>query len=185
VARAPLRQAQGRCSSAKCERTPRHGLGGLNSSGHHGDSDPYSRVPRIKQEIPAPNEIDIAVVGVGPSSRPGLPDFESVPAVGEAGMTCHHGHVADSKVVLASKVGAKMVIRNSPQLGVSLFMSDMLLMSDMLFVGHVPLFSALHLMRLVLLFLVCFVPFFFVHRFSFRIPVLVLSSSGDGTCQHE
>lgn len=83
-------------------------------SGHYGDSDPRSWVPRIKQEIPAVNEIDIAMVGVGPSSRPGLPDFESVPAIREARMTRHHSYVADSKVVLASKMGTKMFVRNLP-----------------------------------------------------------------------
>jgi hypothetical protein len=152
---------------------------GLNSSGHHGDSDPHSWVPRIKQKIPALDEIDIAVVGVGPSSRPGLSDFESVPAVPKARMACHHSHVADSKVVLASKVGAKMFIRNSPMLGVSLFMSNML------FMGHVPLFSAPLFMRLVLLFLVRFVPFFLAHLSLFPIPVLVLSSSGNSASQQK
>jgi len=94
-------------------------------------------------------------------------------------MACHHGHVADSKVVLTSKVGAKMFIRNSPMLGVSLFMSNALLM------GHVPLFSAPLLVSLVLLFLVCVVPFFLAHLFSFPIPVLVLSSSGNSASQQE
>jgi len=89
-------------------------------------------------------------------------------------MTCDHSHVADSEVVLASKVGAKMFIRNSPMLGVSLFMSNALLM------GHVPLF-----MRLVLLFLVCFVPFFLAHLSLFPIPVLVLSSSGNSASQQK
>jgi len=83
-------------------------------SGHHGDGNPHSWVARIKQKIPAPSEIDIAVVGVCPSSRPGLSDFEPVAAIREVRMACHHSHVADGKVVLASKVGAKMFIRDSP-----------------------------------------------------------------------
>ena len=94
-------------------------------------------------------------------------------------MTCHHSHVADSKVVFASKVGAKMFVRNSPELGVSLFVSDML------FMGHVPLFSAPLFVSLVLLFLVRFVPFFLAHFFSFPIPVLVLSSSGNSASEQE
>jgi hypothetical protein len=94
-------------------------------------------------------------------------------------MTCDHSHVADGEVVLASKVGVKMFIRNSSELSVSLFMSDML------FMGHVPFFSAPLLVSLVLLFLVCFVTFFFVYFFSFPIPVLVLSSSSNSTPQQK
>ena len=60
-----------------------------------------------------------------------------------------------------------------------------LFMSDMLFVGHVPLFSAPLLVHLVLLFLVCFVSFFLAHLSSFPIPVLVLSSSGNNASQQE
>jgi hypothetical protein len=58
-------------------------------------------------------------------------------------------------------------------------------MSDMLFMGHVPLFSAPLLVSLVLLFLVCFVPFFLGHLSSFPIPVLVLSSSGNSASQQK
>ena len=108
-----------------------------------------------------------------------MPDFESVPTVPKARMACHHGHVADRKVVLTSKVGAKMFIRNSPMLGVSLFVSNALLM------GLVPLFSAPLFVRLVLLFLVCFVPFFLAHLSSFPVPVLVLSSSGKSASQQK
>jgi len=58
-------------------------------------------------------------------------------------------------------------------------------MSDMLFMGHVPLFSAPLLVSLVPLFLVCFVPFFLAHLSSFPILVLVLSSSGNSASQQE
>jgi len=58
-------------------------------------------------------------------------------------------------------------------------------MSDMLFMGYVVLFSAPLLVSLVLLFLVCFVPFFFVHVFSFPIAVLVLSSGGNSGSQQK
>jgi len=60
-----------------------------------------------------------------------------------------------------------------------------LFVSDMLFMGHVPLFSAPLFMRLVLLFLLCIVPFFLGYRSSFPIPVLVLCSSANSTCQQE
>jgi hypothetical protein len=76
----------------------------------HAYRDPHSRVPRIKQKIPAFDEIDIAVVGVCPSSRPGLSDFEAVATIAEVRMACLHGHVADSEVVLTSEVRAKMVV---------------------------------------------------------------------------
>ena len=58
-------------------------------------------------------------------------------------------------------------------------------MSDMLFMGHVPLFSAPLLVSLVLLFLVCVVPFFLAHLSLFPIPVLVLSCGGNSTCQQK
>ena len=58
-------------------------------------------------------------------------------------------------------------------------------MSDMLFMGHVPLFSAPLFVSLVLLFLVCVVPFFLAHLSLFPIPVLVLSCGGNSTCQQK
>lgn len=57
-------------------------------------------------------------------------------------------------------------------------------MSDMLFMGHVPLFGAPLLVNFVLLVLVCFVPFF-LHLSSISFAVLVLSSSGNSTCQQK
>lgn len=57
-------------------------------------------------------------------------------------------------------------------------------MSDMLFMGHVPLFSAPLLVSLVPLFLMCFVPFF-LGLSSFPIPVLVLSSNGNSASQQK
>lgn len=60
-----------------------------------------------------------------------------------------------------------------------------LFMSDMLFMGHVPLFSAPLLVSLVPLFLVCVVPFFPAHLSLFPIPVLVLSSSGNSASQEK
>jgi hypothetical protein len=76
----------------------------------HAYRDPHSRVPRIKQKIPAFDEIDIAVVGVCPSSRPGLSDFEAVATIAEVRMACDHSHVANGEVVLTSEVRAKMVV---------------------------------------------------------------------------
>ena len=58
-------------------------------------------------------------------------------------------------------------------------------MSDMLFMDHVPLFGALLLVNLMLLFLVCIVPFFLAHVSLFPIPVLVLSSGGNSTCKQK
>ena len=87
-------------------------------------------------------------------------------------MACHHSHAANGKVVLTSKVSAKMFIRNSPKLHAPLFMYDALLMS------HVPLFGTPLFMRLVPLFFMGSVTFFFAHLFSFS--VLVLSNSRYG-----
>lgn len=67
-------------------------------------------MPRIKQKISTFDKIDIAVVSVGPSSRPGLSDFEPVAAICEMLVACHHSDVANGKVVLAPKVCAKMFI---------------------------------------------------------------------------
>ena len=98
-------------SIAKGNRGPRYLLDGVNfSSRHHSYRNPHSRVPSIKQKIPAFDEIDIAVVGIGPSSRPGLSDLEPVATIREVRMACHHTHVANRKVVLTSKVRVKMVI---------------------------------------------------------------------------
>jgi hypothetical protein len=94
-------------------------------------------------------------------------------------MARHHSHVANSKVVLASKVCPKMFIGNVSQLGASFFMRDMPLFSAPLLMSDVPLFSTPFFMRLVSLFLVGFVPFFLAHLSSFPVPVLVLSSSGN------
>jgi len=80
------------------------------SSRQHGYRNPHSRVPHIKQKIPAFDEIDIAVVAVSPSSRPGLSDFEPVAAIPEVRMACHHSHAANGKVVLTSEVRVKMFI---------------------------------------------------------------------------
>jgi hypothetical protein len=98
-------------SPAKGKRRPRHLLYGVTfSSRHHGYRNPHSWVPRIKQKIPAFDGIDIAVVGVCPSSRPGLSDCEPVAAIREMLMACHHSHAANGKVVLTSKVRVKMFI---------------------------------------------------------------------------
>jgi len=98
-------------SPAKGKRGPTPLLYGVNSSSrHHGYRNPHSRVPHIRQKIPAFDEIDIAVVGVCPSSRPGLSDFEPVAAIGEVRMACQHSHAANGKVVLTSKVRVKMFI---------------------------------------------------------------------------
>ena len=98
-------------SLAKGKRGPRHLLCGVNFfSRHHGNCNPHSRVPHIKQKIPAFDGIDVAVIGIGPSSRPGLSDFEPVAAIREARMACHHSHAANGKVVLTSKVRVKMFI---------------------------------------------------------------------------
>ncbi len=119
------------------------------------------------------------MVGVCPSSRPGLPDFEPVAAVREVRVACHHGQVADSKVVLTSKVRVKVFIGNMPQFGASFFMGNVF------FMRHVPLFGAPLLMRFVLLFLAGFVPFFFAYFLSFPVPVLVLSRSGNSASQQK
>ena len=79
-------------------------------SRHHGYSNPHSRVSCIKQKILAFDEIVLGVVGVGPSSRPGLSDFEPVAAIREVRMACHHSHAANGEVVLTSKVRVKMFI---------------------------------------------------------------------------
>jgi hypothetical protein len=125
------------------------------------------------------------MVRVCPSSRPGLSDFELVAAVPKMRMARNHNHVANGKVVLTSKVCPKMFIGNVSQLGASF------LVRDMLFMNHMPFFSAPLLMsdmalfdtplfmRLVFLFLAGFVPFFLAHFSPFPVPVLVLSSSGD------
>ena len=98
-------------AKGKSGPTPPLYLYGVNfSSRYHGYRNPHSRVPHIRQKIPASDEIDIAVVGVCPSSRPGLSDFEPVATIREVRMACHHIHAANGKVVLTSKVRAKMFI---------------------------------------------------------------------------
>ena len=85
--------------------------GGVNfSSRRHGYRNPHSRVPHIRQKILASDEIDIAVVGVCPSSRPGLSNFEPVAAIREVRMARYHSHAPNGKVVLTSKVRVKMFI---------------------------------------------------------------------------
>jgi hypothetical protein len=187
VARAPLWQAQGKLSLAKRERRLRYPFSfrvsvSLRDDGYR---DPYSRVPRIKQKIPAFDEVDIAVVGVCPSSRPGLPDFEPVAAVREVRVACHHGHVADSKVVLASKVRVKVFIGDVPQFGASFFMCNVPFLGAPLFMSYVPLFGTPLLMRFVPLFLAGFVPFFLAYFFSFPVPVLFLSRGGNSASQQQ
>jgi hypothetical protein len=128
------------------------------------------------------------MVRVRPSSRPGLSNFELVAAVPKMRMARHHSHVANCKVVLTSKVCAKMFIGNVSQLGASFFVDDMLFMRDMplfsapLLMSDVALFGTLLFMRLVSLFLVGFVPFFLAGLSSFPVPVLVLSSSRNSAC---
>jgi hypothetical protein len=125
------------------------------------------------------------VVSVCPSRRPGLPDFEPVAAVCEARVAGHHGYVADSKVVLTSKVRVKMFVGNVPQFGASFFMCHVPFLGAPLFMNYVPFFGAPLLMRFVPLFLVGFVPFFFAYFFSFPVPVLVLSGSGHSGSQQK
>jgi hypothetical protein len=155
------------------------------SSGYYGNRNPHSRVPWIKQKIAAFDEIDIAMVGVCPSSRPGLSDFEMVAAVPKMRMARHHSQVAHGKVVLTSKVRPKMFIGNVSQLGASFFMLDMPLFSAPLLMGDMALFGSPFFMRLALLLLVGFVPFFLAHLSSFPVPVLVLSSGGNSACQQK
>jgi hypothetical protein len=123
------------------------------------------------------------VVGVRPSSRPGLPDFEPVAAVREVRVAFHHGHVADSKVMLTSKVCVKVFVGNVPQFGASFFMCYVAFLGTPLSMSQVPLFGALF-MRFVLPFLAGFMPFL-AYFFSFPVPVLVLSRSGNSASQQK
>jgi len=106
-------------------------------------------------------------------------------------VACHHGHVADSKVVLTSKVRVKVFVGNVPQFGASFFMCNAFFMRRVAFLGtplfmsYVLLFGAPLLMRFVLLFLVGFMPFFLAYFFSFPVPVLVLSRSGNSASQQK
>jgi hypothetical protein len=92
-------------------------------------------------------------------------------------MACHHGHVADSKVMLTSKVRVKVFIGNVPQFGASFLMYNVFFMRHVSFLGaplfmsYVTLFGAPLPMR--------FVPFFLAYFSSFPVPVLVLSRSGN------
>jgi hypothetical protein len=98
-------------------------------------------------------------------------------------VACHHGHVADRKVVLTSKVLVKVFVGNVPQFGASFFMRHVPFLGTPLSMGYVPLFPPL-LMRFVLLFLADFVPFL-AHFFSFPVSVFVLSRSGNSASQQK
>jgi len=66
----------------------------------------------IEDEIFSIDEIDVTVIGVGPSNRPRVDDFEPVSAILEAGLAPDDFRVPDGKGVLAAKAGAEFLVRD-------------------------------------------------------------------------
>jgi hypothetical protein len=108
-------------------------------SGKHGYCDSNSRVPQVKQKIPAIDEVDIAVVGVSPARRPSLRYFEIVAAVGEVRSASDYLDVTDGKVVFPSKVRAKMFVVNSTGMLVALCIIVPLFLSNFFVVSMLVL----------------------------------------------
>jgi hypothetical protein len=67
-------------------------------------------VREIEQEILSIDEVDVALIGVGPSGWPGLNDFEVIAAVGEVRMSAHDFDVLDSEVVTGAEVLAEVSV---------------------------------------------------------------------------
>ena len=70
-------------------------------------------MPHIKHVISAVDEVDVAVVGVGPPNEPWLGNLKVVAAVGETRPTFHDFDVTDREVVFATKVSTEMFICNA------------------------------------------------------------------------
>jgi hypothetical protein len=81
--------------------------------GKHGDRNPNSWMPHIKHVISAVDEVDVAVVRVGPPNGPWLGNLEVVAAVGETRPTFHDFDVTDREVVFATKMSTEMFVCNA------------------------------------------------------------------------
>ncbi len=67
---------------------------------------------QVKQEVSTIDEVDVAVVGVGPTVRPRIHDFEVISAVGEVRTPADNGHMPDGEVMIVSEMRAKVRIIN-------------------------------------------------------------------------
>ena len=79
----------------------------------HGDRNPNSRMPHIKHVVSAVDEVDVAVVRVGPSNRPWLGNLKVVTTVSEMRTTSHYFDVTDREVVFATKMSTEMFVCNA------------------------------------------------------------------------
>src|SRR5579863_5658965 len=52
----------------------------LPVSRHNVDRDPDARVPHVEQEVPAVDEVDVAIVSISPAGGPGVNEGEIVSA---------------------------------------------------------------------------------------------------------
>jgi len=76
----------------------------------HRNRDPNSRVPQVKKKISAIDEVDVAVVVVGPSPRPRINDLEIVAAVCEVRTASDNSHVPDGEMMIVSEMLTEMRI---------------------------------------------------------------------------
>jgi hypothetical protein len=73
-------------------------------------------MPQIKQKVSAIDKVDVAVVVVRPSMRPGVHNFKVIAAVTEVRPASDNRHVTDGEMVIVAKMLAEMFIVDAAML---------------------------------------------------------------------
>ena len=76
----------------------------------HRHRNPNSRMPQIKHIVSAVDEVDVAVICVGPPTWPWLGNLKIVTTVREMGPAFHYFDVTNREVVFAAKMCTEMFI---------------------------------------------------------------------------
>ena len=94
-------------------------------------------MPHVEQEVPAFDEVDVAVVFISPARWPGVNEGEVISAIGEAPFPADHRHMADCEMVIATETLAKMFIGDATVLASFLMVlfSGIPVFLSMLFLG--------------------------------------------------
>ena len=105
----------------------------------HGHRYANSRMSHIEQIVSAVDKVDIAVVGVSPSTGPGLRNLKVVAAVRKSRTALYDLDVTDREVMFMPEVSTKMLVRNTTVLFVAYLLVLLFLPGFFMFVAMLVL----------------------------------------------
>ena len=105
----------------------------------HGHRYANSRMSHIEQIVSAVDKIDVAVVGVSPSTGPRLRNLKVVAAVRKSRTALYDLDVTDREVMFMPEVSTKMLVRNTTVLFVTYLLVLLFLPGFFMFVAMLVL----------------------------------------------